>query len=202
MEENKKTEERQMDAAESIALISRMIANTRERLERNAGRPLLIWGYSTVVTTLLVMAAVFYFRDGRWNYLWMMLPLMGWLLHRFNRPAKSEGEARTFVDRVIANVWMVMGLTAWFVSMISLFSPVRMPILFVILLMMGLGTTITGLIIRFRPVIIGGIAAIVIAPWTLTVGGYVQALLFIAGFVVMMIVPGHILNYRSNHCGK
>ena len=26
-----------------------------------------------------------------------------------------------------------------------------------------------------------------------------QPLLFIAGFVVMMIVPGHILNYKSNH---
>jgi len=29
--------------------------------------------------------------------------------------------------------------------------------------------------------------------------GTAAPLLFIAGFVVMMIVPGHILNYKSNH---
>lgn len=37
-------EEKQLDARESIELITRMIRNTRQRLERNAGRPFLIWG--------------------------------------------------------------------------------------------------------------------------------------------------------------
>ena len=38
-----------------------------------------------------------------------------------------------------------------------------------------------------------------LAPFTLIAGNMWQPLLFIAGFVVMMIVPGHILNYKSNH---
>ena len=100
---------------------------------------------------------------------------------------------------MIGNVWLVMGLTAWFVSMLSLFSPMRLPILFIILLMMGMGTAITGLIIRFMPVTAGGIAAIVIAPFSMIAPNMWQPLLFIAGFTVMMIIPGHILNYKSNH---
>ena len=68
-----------------------------------------------------------------------------------------------------------------------------------ILLMMGMGTAITGLVIRFVPAAVGGAAAIVLAPVSLAATGYWVPALFIAGFVAMMIVPGHILNYKSNH---
>lgn len=137
-------EDRKLEAAESLALIGRMIENTRSRMVRNSGRPLLAWGYATVLTTLAVWGAVLYFQDPRWNYLWLMLPLLGWLLMWISREKKPEGEVRTFVDRVIGNVWTVMGLSAWFVSMLALFMPMRLPILFIILLIMGMGTTVTG----------------------------------------------------------
>ena len=165
-------EDKQLNAAESIALISRMIDNTRNRMLRNSGRPFLVWGYVTVFTTLLVMGAVYYFQNPKWNILWMLLPVLDALLMWLTRDKHTEGKVSTFVDRVINNVWLVMGLTAWFVSMLSLFSQIRLPILFIILLTMGMGTTITGLIIRFRPATAGGTAAIVLAPVSLIVSGY------------------------------
>ena len=191
-------EDRKLEAAESLALIGRMIENTRSRMVRNSGRPLLAWGYATVLTTLAVWGAVLYFQNPRWNYLWLMLPLLGWLLMWVSREKKPEGEVRTFVDRVIGNVWTVMGLSAWFVSMLALFTPMRLPILFIILLIMGMGTTVTRLIIRFTPTAVGGVAAIILAPFTLIAGNMWQPLPFIAGFVVMMSIPGHILNHTSN----
>ena len=127
-------EDKQLNAAESIALISRMIDNTRNRMLRNSGRPFLVWGYVTVFTTLLVMGAVYYFQNPKWNILWMLLPVLGALLMWLTRDKHTEGKVSTFVDRVINNVWLVMGLTAWFVSMLSLFSQIRLPILFIILL--------------------------------------------------------------------
>ena len=178
-------EDRKMEAAESLELIGRMIENTRSRIARNSGRPLLAWGYATVLTTLVVWGAVAYFQDPRWNYLWLLLPVLGWLLMGLTRGKPTEGEARTFVDRVIGNVWFVMGSTALFVSLLTLFTPMRLPILFIILLIMGMGTAVTGLIIRFTPTIVGGIAAIVLAPCTLLAGNMWQPLLFIAGFVVI-----------------
>lgn len=50
-------EDRKLEAAESLALIGRMIENTRSRMVRNSGRPLLAWGYATVLTTLAVWGA-------------------------------------------------------------------------------------------------------------------------------------------------
>ena len=140
-------EDKQLNAAESIALISRMIDNTRNRMLRNSGRPFLVWGYVTVFTTLLVMGAVYYFQNPKWNILWMLLPVLGALLMWLTRDKHTEGKVSTFVDRVINNVWLVMGLTAWFVSLLSVFGDMPVPILFVILLMMGIPAPQTGAIL-------------------------------------------------------
>ena len=48
MQENKMTE------AQSLELITSMINDSRSRLARNSGTPFLIWGYTTVVVSLLV----------------------------------------------------------------------------------------------------------------------------------------------------
>ena len=190
--------DRPLNAAENIALVGRMIDNTRSRMVRNAGRPFLIWGYATVVTTLAVWAAYALFPGRNWYYLWLRLPVFGTALSLLTMPKADDGRVYTFIDRVIGQVWLVMGLTAWFVSLLSVFGDMPVPILFVILLMMGMGTAITGLVIRFVPAAVGG-AAIVLAPVSLAATGYWVPALFIAGFVAMMIVPGHILNYKSNH---
>lgn len=191
--------DRPLNAAENIALVGRMIDNTRSRMVRNAGRPFLIWGYATVVTTLAVWAAYALFPGRNWYYLWLLLPVFGTALSLLTMPKADGGRVYTFIDRVIGQVWLVMGLTAWFVSLLSVFGDMPVPILFVILLMMGMGTAITGLVIRFIPAAVGGAAAIVLAPVSLAATGYWVPALFIAGFAAMMIVPGHILNYKSNH---
>lgn len=192
-------DDKKLDAAESLALIGRMIENTRNRMERNSGRPFLIWGYSTVAVTIAVWVAVVRTQNPGWNILWAALPVLGGVLMWLTRSKESEGRVYTFVDRVISRIWLVMGLSAWFVSALTIFSLTRPPILFIILLLMGIGTAITGLIIRFTPATVGGIVGIAIAPITLAVsGGWVPGL-FITGFVAMMVIPGHILNYKSNH---
>lgn len=191
--------DRSLEAAESLALIARMIENTRNRLQRNAGRPFLVWGYLTVVFTLTVWGAVACSGDARWNLLWLGLPAAGALGMYLTRSRDGQQPVRTFVDRVIGQIWTVTGSAACLLTLLALFSPVRPPILFLIVLLMGIGTTLTGLVVRFRPATIGGCIGIVLAPGLLvTPDAPWSAGLVIGAFVAMMIVPGHILNRKSN----
>ncbi|WP_295937124.1 hypothetical protein [uncultured Alistipes sp.] len=195
-------EDKKLNAAESLALISSMIDNTRNRMVRNSGRPFLIWGYTTVLVTAAVCLSVWYTHDYRSNYLWLALPVIGWIAMWLMRDRKApKGKVYTFVDRVIAIVWAVMGGTVLFISLLTIFSPFwkHIPILFVVMVMMGMASAITCLIIRFRAGAIGGVACILAAPALLFTTGYWQPAIFAFGFVVMMIIPGHILNYKSNH---
>lgn len=190
-------ENQEFDSRQSLALITEMINNTRSQMERNAGRPLVVWGYVTIAVTIAVWFALRETGDSRWNLLWFGIPLLGGLLMRLTRNRKPAG-VRTYIDRIIDQIWLVLGLTAFGIGTLTMFLPRQMPVLFLITLLMSIGVTLTGLVIRFRPGTFGGAAGILLSGCFLAVHGVDACLLFAAAFLIMMVIPGHILNYRSN----
>ena len=51
-------EDKKLNEQESLELIARMIRNSKRNVRENAGGPALIWGYATVLTSLLVYTSV------------------------------------------------------------------------------------------------------------------------------------------------
>lgn len=206
METQKNTplENRELNAAESLALINRMIETTRNRMERNAGFPFLLWGYLTVLFTAAIYLLVVATHDSRWNGLWFGLPLCGWLgMYLFRHRPTAEGSATTFIDRVIGQIWLVLGIAAFVVTVLGTATDIRLPILFLIVLLMGIGCALTGLVCRFTPSTVSGFVCIAITPLFLVgLAPVWNAAFFAAAFVAMMIVPGHILRYLSKRQAK
>ena len=60
-------EERKLNEKESLELIAQMIQNTKNRMETNCGMPFLLWGYTTVFTSLLVWLLVTYTQNNNWH---------------------------------------------------------------------------------------------------------------------------------------
>ena len=96
-------EERKLDARESMELISRMIQNTRNRLENHAGRPFLVWGYTTVGIALLNYWFNIAGCHPAWCFTWFLIPIIGCLLMRLF-PDKKPTEPRTEIDRIVGKV--------------------------------------------------------------------------------------------------
>lgn len=184
-------EDKMLNEKESLELISRMIQNTRNRMVERAGTPFLIWGYATVAISLAVWYLITSTGNYQWYFLWFLLPVIGvpvtYLSNRKHRP-----QAKTYVDRVVSSVWVVFGCVAFVFSILAFFRP--LPILFLILLLMGMATTLTGMVIRFRVVVVGGLLGMLSSLACLWLQGTDQILVFAAVFVFMMIVPGHVLN--------
>jgi hypothetical protein len=195
--ENKELQERALDEKESIELIARMIRNTQKGLERGAGAPMLIWGYATIVATLSVWIALRLTGDYHYNCLWFLIPVIGiiWMMLRKKHPAG----VRTYLDKVVGYIWLVLGTTGFLLSMLSIMTSMwTLPILFIIIIIMGMGSVLTGLVIEFKPMIIGGIAGLLISIANYLSPVYdIKMLTFAFAFVVMYIIPGHILNYRA-----
>lgn len=80
-----------------------------------------------------------------------------------------------------------------FVSWVSIFFW-NMSVLFVILLMMGMGTALTGLIIKMKVVTVCGVVGALASVGCIYVHGFDQILVFASAFVFMMVIPGHYLN--------
>lgn len=184
-------EDRRLNEIESLELISQMIRNTKTRVVKHAGTPFLIWGYATVLIAFVVWYLVTSTGNYHWHLLWFALPVVCVPLNYWaNR--KQEAVVKTYVDRVVNYIWIVFGAAAFLISTAAFIMPV--PILFVILLLMGMGTILTGMVIQFKVAVVCGILGALASLGCLWVAGIDQLLVFAAAFVFMMIIPGHVLN--------
>lgn len=218
--------DQQLNPMESLELIERTITATRNKLARNAAIPMLTWGYSTLATILIVWTASLLTHSPYCALLWMLIPLLGVISTRmfFHKPA--EESANTLLDTVIRKLWVVIGTIVILFTPIAIYGAVGEGFtpdsrvanidfyiascynLTAILLLLGVGHTITGYILNFRPSIIGGVAAILLIPviqYFMASGLTLALIALTVAFMVMGIIPGHLLiaqTKRQKSCSK
>lgn len=204
MENNKLSE------AQSLELITSMIQDSRSRLARNSGTPFLIWGYTTVAVSLFNALALYLGWSHAWAWSWFSIPVIGWL--GMMLLFKQEPSARNYIDRIVSMIWVVIGLSfAWLFVGAVVFG---CSISFLTVVVMGIGTVLTGCVIKHRTTTICGWAAMCaslifpIVYFIMAKSGSVSAIsevwiwgeliVFALIFLLMMVIPGHILNHKYN----
>lgn len=187
-------EEKRMNEKESLELISEMIRNTRTQMEKHAGLPFLLWGYTTVGISLLIWYLLKETGDNSWHSLWFLLPVIALPLTWWHA-RKQQKMVKTYIERIIGYVWAVFGISGFLLSCTSYC--MKFPILFVILLLMGMATALTGLIIRMNLIVAAGIIGVLAAFGSLYMNGLDQVLLFGFTFIPMMVIPGHYMNRKA-----
>lgn len=214
-------EEKKLNEQESLALITSMINDTRERLAENSGRPFLIWGYTTVAISLLEYTA---HRLGWTEYaglFWFFIPIIGWLL-TWMTCRQEKNKPKSYVDRCVDAVWTVLGVTCMATIFGEILYGSHTMVFFLTVMLIGSGVSITGLIIKdFTSALVGSLAIAVsfvfpimrqFQPTVEEVGpegvvNYIllDILIFAAIFFAMLVIPGHILNYKNRknkRCSK
>lgn len=204
MENNKLSE------AQSLELIASMIQDSRSRLARNSGTPFLIWGYTTVAVSLFNALALYLGWSHAWAWSWFTIPVIGWL--GMMLLFKQEPSARNYIDRIVSMIWVVIGLSfAWLFVGAVVFG---CSISFLTVVVMGIGTVLTGCVIKHRTTVICGWAAMCaslifpIVYFIMAKSGSASAIsevwiwgeliVFALIFLLMMVIPGHILNHKYN----
>ncbi len=186
-------EEKNLTQNESLELISRMIKETRNNLERGGGNIYLLWGYVWFAVSLVIYLLLLKTGDYRVQWLWFAIPVIGYPGMMYLLKKREKG-AVTFVGRVISSIWIVLGAVAGLLSLYMFVDYKAYPILFVMSLLINSGVAISGLVIKFRPVAIAGFFGIVLSFGMLMVTGLNQILIYALFALVMLIIPGHILN--------
>jgi len=190
-------EDRKLNEQESLELISRMIRNTKERMEDHTGIHFLIWGYTTLAISLIIWYMLTFSRvqTALWNWFWLAIPVIGGLVYWIYSRHSHQTATKTYIDRVISSVWLVLGVTGVGISLLSLLYFTAIPVLFIIVILVGMGIAMTGLIVKFAPLTAAGFLGLLLSVLLLVVSGPNQILCFAMIFVLLMVVPGHILNY-------
>lgn len=207
-------ENKNLTEAQSLELISSMIQDSRARLARNSGTPFLIWGYTTIGVSLFNALALYLGWSGSWAWSWFAIPVIGWV--GMMLWGKREPSARNYIDRVFSILWATLGISfAWFFIAAIVYG---CSISYITILVMGVGTVISGLLLQNKATTICGCVAMLSslifpAVYLIITKGNIspsvatslaeswlwgEKVVFAAIFLFMMVVPGHILNRKYN----
>lgn len=203
-------EERKLTEKESLEIITSMIERTRERYIGD-GRIMLMWGYLTVVLTAIIWTLIGVTHNPVWNWLWFLLWIIGGALTPImDKKMQHEKGFKNYSDIVTSRIWSTVGFSAIVATAICLaFLLVggidAWSMMFAIaLVIVPFAEIASGIVVKEKSLIIGGAIGLSAGLFTMAcIAGHVALYaswfmpLFIIVWVVMMIIPGHIINYKA-----
>ena len=183
---------------QSLELIQSMINKAKNRFTEN-GHLYLLWGWAVLICSITQFTLLHFVHYSRHYLVWTLtwLVVIYQMIYIYRREKKAK--VKTYTDDIIGFIWIT------FVILMFLFGFLFGNVMgeeyykFInpgFLALYGMPTFLSGVILRFRPLRIGGICC-----WALSVvASYVlydyQLLLLGLGVAIAWILPGYILKAR------
>lgn len=191
-------ENKEMTPEMSFKIISDAIAKSRKDIEKNGGTPLIAWGIIVVVFSFIIWMLLRKTGNPEWNFLWFSIPIAGWPVNSIITKKNSTSAGKSFINRILGQIWMSYGIFATVLAAAFAFiNP--MQIGYIIAVLLGYASTMTGLILKNNFIIVGGfITGIGCTLGLFYVQVYDATLFFAVAAVLNLIVPGIMLNRKVN----
>jgi hypothetical protein len=183
---------------ESISLIQSMINKTKQKMSDNSIY-YLVWGWITFIacTGQFILKHILNYEK---HYLVWLLVLVGIAFSAWYGAKKERTQTvTTYVGESIKYLWIGMSIAYFVLSMIlTKYGWDKIVFPFFIMLY-GLGTFVSGSIIQFRPLIVGGILAFALAISAAYVEYDYQMLFAAAAILFSYIIPAYMLRHKNKH---
>ncbi len=204
--------EKNLTPAESLAIITKSIEQSRKDFEKAAGVPMLLWGILVFGFSIAIALLWSYSGDTRWNYLWFAMSAIGYIIMYFYNK-KRENHVESIISSVISKVWYCFGILAVSMPTLTILClklieltfpegvlsfPTYIQITLVEVVLLGLATSITGSILKNGWITSAGIiCGIIGAAFAIVLRGPAESLLLSGISLIGLIIPGIIINQKA-----
>ena len=192
-------EKENLTPEESFVIINKAIANFKMNYRENS-QVFLLWGWiltlasisNFIILKLLISLEAWEHTGFLILGNWVVFILIGSvMLYFIVRKEKKEKKVHSQVDRFINKLWWVTA--ASFVTAIILCFRLEIEPPSLMLLVAGIATTTTGLVIRFKPLIFGGMSFFIFSFASTFVTNEYLALVVSAALICGYLIPGYLL---------
>lgn len=196
-------EEIEMTESESMQLITSMI-NKAKNLYSETGLFYLIWGWVILFCCLTQFVSDHFFHNPKGSFVWLLIYVVLIFQIFYKRKANKLRTTKTYTREINEFVWIAfficLMLTIFICSSFKKFELIN-PLL---LILYGMPTFLSGIIIKFRPLIIGGICCWSLAFISPFINIEYHVLLSAVAVIAAWIIPGHLLRnkYKSEIVAK
>ena len=183
---------------ESLELIQSMINRVKDKFGEN-GHLYLLWGWVVLLCSLTQFILIKFTVVEKHYLVW--LACWGVVIYQvFYLVKKHRGtKVRTYTGDIIGFVWFSFAIAMFLLSFVFgriLGNDYYRVINPVFLVIYGIPTFLSGIILRFRPLVIGGISCWVLSIIAAFVMPTYQLLFLSATMIVAWIIPGYLLRSK------
>lgn len=191
MNENQK----QLTEAESLSIISGMINHAKNRFSET-GHLYLLWGFVIFVCCITQFILLYFFKDQNAYFVWYSTWLVAIYQFYYLFKKKKREKVKTYTDEIIGFVWLTFIICAFILVYILIKNNALHAINAAVLVMYGMPTFLSGIILRFKPLRIGGIICWMLAIAAMFTIYQYQLLLLALAVIAAWIIPGFILRSK------
>lgn len=209
-------EDKNLTPQQSMALITAMIQDSKQRVAVPDLRFSVMWALLTIVTAAAVLVAVLATGDMRFNWLWFAIPLLGIPSSIvLARKYRTVERARTYVGRLRDGIWKTVGYLGLSLSLGCLlfdlcgYPQAWLAMFFYAFIIVGFGAAMQGIVLREPSYVVGGVFSIVAGFATIVLSLcripllMVWALpLYIFCFLLMFIVPAFVIRRKLDRAAR
>jgi hypothetical protein len=192
------TEEKMMTGEESLKIITDMINRTKANV-RQSSFHLIFWGWLIFICSIgEYILMKFTGMTSPW-YIWYLVApgVLVSMAYGFSKGRKEH--VHSYADMVYMWTWIGFLVVAIILMLILNLEKRYDLIPTFILLAAGLPTFISGIIIKYRPLVIGGLSMWVISLISYFAGGDFSPFAVACAMVTGYLVPGYLIRRRISH---
>lgn len=182
---------------ESLSIINKAIANFKLNF-RETSKVFLIWGWVLAIASLsnFIILKILYSREASTGlislYNWAAFILIGFLLMLFmEHKINKEKKVFSYLESYFKNLWSVTAASFFIATLLCIKLEINPPA--IMLLIAGIATTTSGLLIKYKPLIIGGLTFFIFSLAATFVSNEYISLIVFAAIISGYLIPGYFL---------
>ena len=188
------TQEKLLNERESLQIIESMMLSAKKEI-REDGFMSLFWGWLVFVAALTHYFLQFIIN---YEYPWIpwivLMPLGGVASFIYGARKSKKQKVRTFADEFLSHLRIAFGICLFIVLFFGY--KLQLNCYPMVMLLYGFSLFVSGGVLRFNPLIIGGVINWGFAIASFFVTFNIQLLFISAAVLLGYIIPGHMLNYQ------
>lgn len=184
--------------AEGLELIQSMINKAKNRFSEN-GHLYLLWGWTVLICAFAQFVLQHFFQFPKHYLVWLATWIVVIYQTIYLRHRHNKAKVQTYTDDILGYVWLC------FVILMVLFGFLFGQVMgkdyykFIspgFLALYGMPTFLSGVILRFKPLWIGGVCCWILSIIAPQVRNEYQLLLLPLAVILAWIIPGYLLKAR------
>ena len=184
---------------ESFSIINKAIANFKLNY-RETAKVFLLWGWVLAFASFsnFIIIKILYSREAYEStglfslYNWALFLLIGAVIMFFmEHKLNKEKKVFSYLESYFKNLWTVTAASFIIATLLCIKLEINPPP--VMLLIAGIATTTSGLLIKYKPVIIGGMAFFIFSLASAFVSNEYISLIVFAAIICGYLIPGYYL---------